>query len=381
MRRAGHVADILACSITLADIRLTQGRLRDAAATYERALQLSGVTTEVVLPGTADMHVGLAQIAWERGDVDATTAHLLRNQELGDGAGLPQNPYRWRVATALLKEAQGDVRAALSLLDEAQAVYTGDFSPDVRPVHAVRARVLASHGYVEEALAWSGEHALTAADDLSYLHEYEHVTLARALLARFAANGDGDALRDATALLQRLLVAAEEGGRTGTVIEVLVLQSLARRAEGDGAGGVVHLRRALSLSEPEGYVRVFAGEGLAMADLLEAAAAQLGGSEYAHRLLAACRAHQPGGPRTGTSAGSTPQPAPGLVDPLSPRELDVLRLLSTDLSGPAIARHLVVSLHTVRSHTKNIYAKLGVNSRRAALRHAEELGLLSRAPR
>ena len=127
------------------------------------------------------------------------------------------------------------------------------------------------------------------------------------------------------------------------------------------------LGRALALAEPEGYVRVFLNEGPPMVALLEAAARQGIATDYVRRLLAA-----PG--RTGES----PRANQTLVEPLSERELEVLRLLSTDLSGPDIARELVVSLHTVRSHTKNVYAKLGVNDRRAAVRRAGELGLLSR---
>jgi LuxR family maltose regulon positive regulatory protein len=323
------------------------------------------------------MYVGLSRVAFERNDLDAATAHLLRSQELGERAGLPQNPYRWRVAMAHVKEGRGDVPGALALLEEAQAVYTGDFSPNVRPVPAARARVLAAHGYVDEALRWAGERGLSAEDDLSYLHEYEHVTLARVLLARHTAQGDGDSLGKATALLQRLLAAAEAGGRTGTVIEVLVLLALAHHADGHTPRGMVPLERALSLAEPEGYVRVFAGEGRPMAVLLSAAGARVGSRAYVQRLVAACSdtaSSGPAPPHPGQAVGR----GPVLVEPLSDREVDVLRLLCTDLDGPGIARHLVVSLNTVRSHTKNIYAKLGVNSRRAAVRRAEELDLLSR---
>ena len=209
MRRVGHIADILGCSITLADIRLTQGRLRDAQATYDRALLLAADNSETalsggtlpgtvlagtvlpgtVLPGTADMYVGLSHVAFERDDLDAATAHLLRSQELGERAGLPQNPYRWRVALARVQEARGDLAAAVALLDEAQAVYTADFAPNVRPVHSVRARMLAAHGYVDEALAWAAAQRLSPDDELSYRHEHEHVTLARVLLARHTAEG------------------------------------------------------------------------------------------------------------------------------------------------------------------------------------------------
>jgi LuxR family maltose regulon positive regulatory protein len=129
----------------------------------------------------------------------------------------------------------------------------------------------------------------------------------------------------------------------------------------------VPLERALALAEPEGYVRVFVDEGPPMAALLEEAAKRRIAPGYARRLLTAF----------GPAEVSAPVEQP-LIEPLSERELDVLRLLATDLGGPEIARELVVSLNTVRTHTKSIYGKLGVNNRRAAVRRAEELALLSR---
>jgi LuxR family maltose regulon positive regulatory protein len=118
---------------SLADIRITQGRLTEALATYERALRLADHHAETVLPGTADMYVGLSRVAFDRDDMDAATAHLLHSQELAERAALPQHPYRWRVAMAHVKEGQGDVPGALALLEEAQAVYTGDFLPERTP--------------------------------------------------------------------------------------------------------------------------------------------------------------------------------------------------------------------------------------------------------
>ena len=149
-----------------------------------------------------------------------------------------------------------------------------------------------------------------------------------------------------------------------------MLQALAHQARGDIPAALVPLERALTLAEPEGYVRIFVDEGPPMAALLEAAAKRGIAPDYVRRLLAAF----------GTAEDSTPAKQ-DLVEPLSERELDVLRLLGTDLDGPDIARELVVSLNTVRTHTKNIYAKLGVNNRRAAVRRAEELDLLPRARR
>ena len=146
---------------------------------------------------------------------------------------------------ARVREAQGDLAGALTLLDEAQRVYMGDFSPNVRPVPALRARVLAAQGRWREALDWAREQGLSVDDNLSYVREFEHITLARVLLARYATDGDKSSLNDASRLLERLLSAADAGGRTGSVIEILVLQALARQAGGDtpGCAGAAGTRR------------------------------------------------------------------------------------------------------------------------------------------
>jgi LuxR family maltose regulon positive regulatory protein len=373
LRRAGYIADVLGCSITLADIRITQGRLSEALETYEEALRLGAGQDGTVLRGTADMHVGMSQIACERDDLPAATRHLRHAEELGEHTWLPQNPYRWRVAMARVREAEGDLDGALALLDEAQRVYMGDFSPNVRPIPALRARVLAARGRVGDALAWARQQGLSADDDLSYLRELEHVTLARLLLAEAGARRAAAPLDAAARLLGRLLQAAEAGERTGTVIEVLVLRALTDQARGDVPAALAALERALTLAEPEGYVRVFAAEGPPMATLLARVATQRAGWDYARRLRHACG--RAGGTIPAGRAAAARQP---LVEPLSDRELDVLRLLSSDLDGPDIARELTVSLNTLRTHTRSIYAKLGVNSRRAAVRQAAELDLLSR---
>jgi LuxR family maltose regulon positive regulatory protein len=364
LRRAGHIADTFGCAIALADIRRTQGRLGEAMRTYEQALQRATQQGGPVLRGTADMHVGMSEVHRERDDLPAATQQLLRSQELGEHIGLPQNRYRWRVAMARIREAEGDLGGAFDLLDEAERLYVGDFFPNVRPVPALRARVRVAQGELGEALGWARERGLSVADDLSYLREFEHITLARVLLAGYATERAERPLQEATRLLDRLLRAAEEGQRTGSVIEILVLQALARQARDDIPAALASLRRAVTLAEPEGYVRIFADEGPPMASLLRAAAKQGIARDYVRRLLAAVNKAEDGTPAS-----------QGLIEPLSERELDVLRLLGTDLGGPDIARELVVSLNTVRTHTKNIYAKLGVNNRRAAVRRARELDL------
>ncbi len=368
MERAGHLADVLGLSLALADIQITQGRLRDAQRTYEAALRLGPAHGTPVLRGTADMYVGMSVLHRERNDLDAARQLLTRAEELGEHTGLPQNRYRWRVAMARVREAEGDLSGAVDLLDEADRVYDGDFSPNVRPVPSTRARTWIRLGRAGDALTWAGDQGLSVQDDLSYLREHEHVTLARALLASHGTERRGRSLEQAIGLLERLLRAADAGRRTGTVIEILVLQACAHRTRGDLPVALASLERALALAEPEGYVRTFVDEGPPVAALLESAAKHGIAPAYVGRLL--------------TAFGRTESRAParqGLVDPLSQRELDVLRLLRSDLGGPEIARELVVSLNTVRTHTKNIYAKLGVNTRRAAVRRAEELDLMSRA--
>jgi LuxR family maltose regulon positive regulatory protein len=367
LRRAGFVADILGCSIALADIRSTQGRLGEALRTFEQALQLAGEQGGPVLRGTADMYVGMSEIACERDDLHAARQLLLRSQELGEHTGLPQNRYRWRVAMARVAQAEGNLADALGLLDEAEQLYVSDFFPDVRPVPALRARVWIAQGRLGEARGWAREQGLSVDDDLSYLREFEHITLARLLLARDQGEGAKRSAHEAARLLERLQLAAEAGGRTGRVIEILVLRALAHQALGDSPAALGFLDRAVTLAEPEGNVRVFADEAPPMTSLLRAAAKQEPQRDYVRRLLAAA---------SGTEHNGRVEQA--LIEPLSQRELDVLRLLGSELDGPAIARELMVSLNTMRTHTKNIYAKLGVTNRRAAVRRAAELNLLPR---
>ena len=365
LRRAGFVADIFGCSIALADIRVTQGRLGEAMRTYEQVLQRAAEQGGPVLRGTADMHVGISEIHCERDNLRAATQHLLASQELGEHTGLPQHRYRSRVAMARIRMAEGNLGGALDLLNEAERCYVSDFFPNARPVPALKARVWIRQGRFGEAIGWAREHGLSADDDLSYLREFEHITLARLLLARHEHECPQRCAREAAELLQRLLLAAEEGGRTGRVIEIVMLQALAHHAQGEMPVALACLGRAVTLAEPDGYVRVFADEGPAIGPLLRAVAKQATRQNYVRRLLAA----------VGTTGPGSPAARP-LIDPLSERELDVLRLLGTELDGPAIARELMVSVNTMRTHTKNIYAKLAVTSRRAAVRRAAGLNLL-----
>lgn len=370
----GYIADVIGGTLTLSDIRITQGRLREALGNYERGLYLATRHGGPPLRGAADMHVALSDIYREMNELEIAALHLRKSDELGELNGLPKNPYRRRVAAAGIMAARGDIDGALNLLDEAEQVYVGDFSPNVRPVTALRARLWIVAGRLSETRDWARAQGLSAGDDLSYLREFEHITLARLLLSQGGSDAEGGSLPEASRLLERLLRAAEEGGRMGSVIEILILQSLAHELRGDRPAALAQLERALTLAAPEGYMRIFLDEGDAMTRLLTAAAGQGIMPDYTSKLLAAFAAEQKA--LVGETARSAPTALSSSLEPLSRRELEILRLFKTELSGPEIAQELVIGLSTVRSHTKSIYSKLNVSSRRAAVLRAVELGLI-----
>jgi LuxR family maltose regulon positive regulatory protein len=365
--RAGNVSDAISGAVALADIRTAQGRLRQAKDTLEEGVRLASEHGGA-LRGTADLYVGLSELYRESDDLETAERYLRTSMELGERTGFLPNGSRWRVAMARIRQARGDLEGALDLHREADRLVASDFFPDVRPAAAVKARLLLSRGKLDEALEWVRQSGLSVDDELRYVREFEHATLARTLLAAGRHDRSYRSAEEATELLNRLLRAAEEGGRTGSEIELSIVLALAHHSRRDGGAALVLLERAMRLAEPEGYVRVFADEGKPMAVLLETAATRGIFPNYVRRLLTAFR--------EGGDSTLTPSKAEPIREALSERERDVLRQLESELSGPDIARELAVSLNTLRTHTKHIYDKLEVNSRRAAVRRAKELGLL-----
>ena len=382
VRLAGYISSAIGGAIVLADIQIAQGHLHEAMLTYERALQWASEPGAPVQRGAADMYVGMSDLQREHNDLKTAMQHLLTSQALGELAGMLQNPYRWCAAMARIRVAQGDLDEALNLLDQAGRLYDANFSPNVRPVATRKTRVWVIQGRLGEALGWAREQGLSVENELNYLQEFDHITLARVLLAHYQSDRSDRSIQEAMGLLERLLKAAEESGRQGSTIEILVLQALAYHAQGDLLAALKPLQKALTLAEPEGYVRMFLDEGSSMMQLLLEGASHGIMPDYTGRLLAAFEAEQPGG------AGESPFPTlpaalperhrdgEPLTEPLSQRELEVLRLFKTELSGPEIARELVIALSTVRTHTKSIYSKLNVNNRRAAIKRAAELNLI-----
>ena len=352
----------------LADIILAQGYLHEAISVYEHALQRTMEQNEGEVAETAVLHLGLSELYHELDDRKAATSHLLRSEALGEQIAFPPWYRHWARAQARIKITQGDLDGAVEILNEARRLYFRHPVPDTRPMAALRARVWILQGNLQDALAWVHAQGLSAVDELSYLREFEHITLARLLIARYRHDQVETAVHEATDLLTRLLQEAEARNRIGSMIEILMLKALAHAVQGDVPAALAPLERALTLAAPEGYVRLFVDEGPPMVALLQSMQTEDEKlREYIDRLLAAFNEQNL------HSSTSSPQP---LIDPLSERELEILALIAAGLKNKEIAEQLVISLNTVLYHNKNIYSKLGVRKRALAIAKARELSLI-----
>ena len=272
------------------------------------------------------------------------------------------------MAQAQLKEAAGDLETALTLLDEAKRAYIQTVEPDLRPIAALKAHIYLKQGRLNKARAWAAEGGLSLADEASYLHEFEHLTLARLELANPLVN----------ALLVRQLRAAEAQKRRGSALDILLVQALAYAAQGSRPQALTALEGALVLAEPEGYLRIFVDEGeplrLLIADYRASLEKQISAGAqaqlaYTGKLLAAFTPTNDRPPAIKNQQSE-------MIEPLSERELEVLRLVALGLSNRAISERLYLALNTVKGHNQKIFDKLQVQSRTEAVARARQLGLL-----
>jgi LuxR family maltose regulon positive regulatory protein len=284
--KMGGNSNYISLAFLMADIRLVEGRLREATSIYEQSLQLALDLGEPLPLGTEDLYRGVGELHIERGNLEDAREYLEKSQELSRKVASTDWQYRLCLAQARLKEVQRDYSDALDLLEKAERLWVRNPMPDLRPVAALKARVWVRQGRLAEAQAWIQERNLSFDDDLSYLHEFEYITLARVLLALYRSEGEDSSIQQALELLERLRNAAEQGGRMGSVMEILVLQALAHEARSNIPMGLVPLERAMAMAEPEGYLRIFADEGTPMAKLFSAAAAHDIMADYADKLQA-----------------------------------------------------------------------------------------------
>ena len=325
LERAGDIVLAISAAYHEADLLKARGRLSEAGRRYERSLQLAIRHGDPAMPGVANLHFGLSELCCEQDDLESATQHLQQGEDLGNSAALPATPYRRCLAQARLRQTQGDLDGALDLLDQAERLYVRGAVPDVRPIAALKVRLRLAQGRLAEALDWTRAQGLSVDDDPDYSREFQHITLARVLIAQSARERDVRSIHEVGRLLERLRRAAEAGGRTGAVIEILVLQAIAHRALGDIPAGLVHLERALTLAEPEGYVRLFVDEGEPMRDLLRHATAAGIGSSYTRRLLPAFEE------QADLASASPRVVVAGLAEPLTAREVEILRLIAAGM--------------------------------------------------
>ncbi|MEM7535105.1 MAG: LuxR C-terminal-related transcriptional regulator, partial [Chloroflexota bacterium] len=374
MRLAGNIPIALSGASIVANIEMAQGRLRKAVMTCEQALQLATEHGVSALEVTTGLYLGLSELSLEQGDLDAATQYLFKYEELGRQAVPEAYMVRYRLTQAQIKTAQGDLEGALVLLDEAERLYVESVIPNVTPVAAVKARVWLKQNRLTDALDWMQMQGLSVDDDLNYVREYDHLTLARVLLAQYWSGQRAEAIHEVLRFLERLLNAANAGERTGSVIEILMLQTLALEAQGDTHAALLSLEQALMLAAPEGYVLLFLNEGPQMARLLSAVAPRGVMSDYIHKLLAVLASETPHRTdETPLTTSPTPQP---LIEPLSQRELEILHLIAQGLSNREIGERLFLALSTVKTHNRNIFGKLAVQRRTEAVARARALGLL-----
>ena len=380
---AGNILFAITGTYVLASIRLILGRLRQAFELYQQSLLLEAGQDKYVLWGTADLYTGLSELYREQNDLESAIKYLQKSKKLGEQARLPRWHYRWCLAQARVKEAQGDLDSALVLLEEAERLYVRGPVPDAHPCAALKARVWIAQGKLSEARSWARAGGLSVDNDLSYLSEFEHITLARMLIAEYRREQADRSILDAVGLVERLLKAAEEGGRLGSMIEILALQALAHEAQGNLPLALEPLEQALTLAEPEGYIRIFVDEGMPMAQLLSEAAAAGMMPDYTRKLQAAFEAEAQKGENKSYSPQAQPLVEPEvqqannmLAEPLSQRELEVLQLVAQGLSNREISERLFLALNTVKGYNRKIFGKLQVQRRTEAVARAREMGIL-----
>ncbi len=365
MHKVGNLVFEIASAFAEADMLVVLGRLREAIRAYQQALQLADEHGAEAQQITAHHHLGLALIYHELGESESSAAYLQTAADLGQRTTLVDWLQRWSLAQARFKESAGEWDASLDLLDEARRGYVKTAIPNLQPIEAHKARIHLKQGRLDKAREWAKERGYSIPDKVSYLAEFDLLTLVRVRLA----DGSFDGMDD---LLERLRILAEAQNRMDSVLEILLTEALVHRAQGHTLQAFSTLERALTLAKPEGYLRTFVDEGEAMRLLVSDFRSTIANRahplfEYVGKLLAAF-----GSPSD--SQITAPQSLP--PDSLTPRELEILRLVAQGLSNTEISQRLYLALSTVKGHNQRIFDKLQVQNRTEAVVRARELGLL-----
>jgi LuxR family maltose regulon positive regulatory protein len=367
--RSGHRSLAVAAACYVGIQQTKRAQLHEALETYRSALRdaVSPDGQQLLSAGYPSLKIGDLLREWN--DLENARRHIVEGIERCIRWGPADVVAEGYVALARLQLAQGELEDVDNTLQKAEQVARSAMLDPWNNcwLDDCRVRLWLARGDLEAASRWAQVSGLTPDGEFSYHYDLNHINLARTLVTRGRREPSGPYLSEALGLLTRLLEAAESVGWVHEATKILILQALAFQAHGDGEEAAAALARALMLAQPGGYVRTFIDEGPVMAKLLRQAITRGDSSSYAAKLLAALEDEAEAKERSARP--------PPLVEPLTDREMEVLRLLTTSLSSTEMAEELFISVNTVRSHIKSIYGKLDVHSRMEAVRRAEELGL------
>jgi LuxR family maltose regulon positive regulatory protein len=389
---SGNRYAAVAATCRLAYTQMLGGQLGQAAETCREALQMATGAGGRYLPVAGYALVYLGNVYREWNEPEAAAGYLQDGIELCAQVGYIMDQVVGQTTLARVRLAEQDWAGAHQALKSAEQLSQKmkGYVLTRRLVEDCQVRLWSAGGRLTALSRWLQETDLRPEDAVGFGRELEHLILARALVAVGRAQPQEPYLDEALALLDRLLETAEPAGWRGKAIEILVLQAMACQAQGGIEEAFGALEGALSTGGPEGYVRVFVDEGPPMARLLREAAARGIAPDYTRRLMAALEGTSMAAADANsrramkeTAIESAARPSPSissgrqaLIEPLSERELEVLRLIAEGLSNREIAERLFLALSTVKVHTRNIYGKMDVHSRTQAVTKGRQMGLL-----
>lgn len=359
-------------AIVLSEILIEQGRLQLAVNQYEKSIKNSREYDKTYQIPVASFYLGLGKIKLLKGELTEAENLLQHSKELGEKTALPNWRYNWYLLLARIRESQENFDQAMEYLNEAGKYYFRSPIPDVRPFDAIKTRVLLKQGKRICATDWAKERAFFWDEMPGYLHEFESITFVRILISEFSHSKERSLLAEARRIIGRLLIDAKNEDRIGSIIEILILNSLTYEAEEEIKFALESLNDAVHLAESEGYVQIFIDEGPPMIRLLTELANNKNSSNYAQRLLLAI--HDQRGLRKNDKTISKAKN--GVTESISERELEILRLISQGLTNYEICERLFLALSTVKGYNQNLYGKLQVKNRTEAIARARELKLL-----
>ncbi|MFN8443170.1 MAG: LuxR C-terminal-related transcriptional regulator [Caldilineaceae bacterium] len=380
---ANNLLGTLAAITNLARLQVMQGRLHAAAATYCEMAQIAASPDQPLLLEGPAYYIGMAELLYEWNDLDAAERHLDQAMKQLEGRLVvdAEDVTLGYLTVARLQHARREhTAAALTLTTYSNLARRRGFVAHlVARAAAVQAQFALARGDLAAAVAWADASSLHITNDLNFPREAESLILARVWIAQANSESEQSLYQQAFDLLERLLADAKTKGRTGSVLAILIVRALAQWTQETHQEALATLANALALAAPEGYIRRFVDEGMPMLTMLHAISTGGMMPGYLNQLLAAFppTLKAEGGTRQVSSIKQPPAGhGPALVEPLSLRELEVLRLIAVGKSNAEIAQTLVIALSTVKSHTNTIFGKLQVTSRTQALARAQALQLL-----